>query len=56
VFFCERASPQRPSNEHTNRLRQSFPKGSDLRAHGPDQLGRKVAPFARPEVDRRKPT
>jgi len=40
VFFCDKASPwQRPSNENTNGLlRQYFPKGSDLRAHGPDDL------------------
>ena len=40
VYFCDKASPwQRPSNENTNGLlRQYFPKGSDLRAHGPDEL------------------
>ena len=40
VFFCEKASPwQRPSNENTNELlRQYFPKSTDLRAHGPEQL------------------
>ena len=40
VYFCEKASPwQRPSNENTNGLlRQYFPKGSDLRAHGPGDL------------------
>ena len=40
VYFCEKASPwQRPSNENTNGLlRQYFPQGSDLRAHGPDDL------------------
>ena len=51
VFSCERASPwQRPSNENTNGLlRQYFPKGSDLRAHGPEQLGEVAAELnARP--------
>jgi transposase, IS30 family len=40
VYFCEKASPwQRPPNENTNGLlRQYFPKGSDLRAHGPGDL------------------
>jgi IS30 family transposase len=40
VYFCQKASPwQRPSNENTNGLlRQYFPKGSDLRAHGPGDL------------------
>ena len=40
VYFCDKASPwQRPSNENTNGLlRQYFPKGSDLRAHGPGEL------------------
>jgi IS30 family transposase len=40
VFFCEKASPwQRPSNENTNGLlRQYFPKGSDLRVHGREEL------------------
>jgi IS30 family transposase len=40
VFFCDPRSPwQRPSHENTNGLlRQYFPKGSDLRVHGPEQL------------------
>lgn len=40
VYFCDKASPwQRSSNENTNGLlRQYFPKGSDLRIHGPDEL------------------
>jgi IS30 family transposase len=40
VFFCDPRSPwQRPSNENTNGLlRQYFPKGSDLRVHGPERL------------------
>ena len=51
VYFCDKASPwQRPSNENTNGLlRQYFPKGSDLRAHGPDDLAAVAAELnARP--------
>jgi IS30 family transposase len=42
VYFCDKASPwQRPSDENTNGLlRQYFPKGSDLRAHGPGEVPR----------------
>ena len=40
MFFCDPHAPwQRPTNENTNRLlRQYFPKGTDLRAHLPEQL------------------
>ena len=51
VYFCEKASPwQRPSNENTNGLlRQYFPKGSDLRVHGADELAAVAAELnARP--------
>ena len=51
VYFCDKASPwQRPSNENTNGLlRQYFPKGSDLRSHGPDDLAAVAAELnARP--------
>lgn len=51
VFFCEPASPwQRGSNENANGLlRQYFPKGTDLRRHGPEVLAAAAAELnARP--------
>jgi IS30 family transposase len=51
AYFCDKAGPwQRPSNENTNGLlRQYFPKGSDLRAHGPGDLAAVAAELnARP--------
>lgn len=42
VFFCHAGMPwQRPSNENTNGLlRDYFPKGTNLRVHSTDDLGR----------------